>query len=335
MFLRNRTSLGASLARAHLSERAAIAAIVVESRFRLSGERLVPCEERPPPLATDPPDISRVAPWSGVSVTAAGDVYGPRAAPFVSVAELVVGAVTRRLAIFGERRWQRTLTGELEPSAPAPFERLALSFSRAFGGSLEVPPGLFPGTDLPYPGGRIGYALNDAGVGFYLDKDTAEGGLLPSFELADHAITRWDDRPEPGCFVPCPDLVGLRIAPLAAAAPGPGGAELGEEAKVSQAVALSFLAAHHAPGYLIFDDVPAGTPVRLHGVGRRAMRFDVPPPPARVTLRRGRAEEQVGAALRSLHVDADQETVACVYGHAFRYEMDRAPSWVMVDAASS
>ncbi|WP_437311232.1 hypothetical protein [Sorangium sp. So ce388] len=75
MFLRNRTSLGASLARAHLAERAAIAAVVVESRFRLAGERLVPCEERLPPLATDPPDISRVAPWSGVSVTAAGPFH--------------------------------------------------------------------------------------------------------------------------------------------------------------------------------------------------------------------------------------------------------------------
>jgi hypothetical protein len=91
-------------------------------------------------------------------------------------------------------------------------------------------------------------------------------------------------------------------------------------------------ARHPAPGYLVFDHVPPGTPIRLDGVGRGPIRFEVPPAPVRVTLRRRLDGEPRPPELRSLHVDADGGIVSCVHGYGFLYEEGRAPSWILVEA---
>ena len=330
MFVRNKTPFAAALAHGMVAPNAWAGAIVVRTTYRAEGGGLVPCEP-PPPLPTDPPDLSRSALWGGTSVTAAGDVYGPPSAPFQKLVTLTVGGVSRHLLAFGERRWARDRMGELSPSAPAPFERLALSFSRAYGGHLDLPPGPFPGTDLPFPGGRLSYTLNPGGVGFYADKAAAGNRPLPSFELANRLLKAWSDHPLPGCFVPCPELPGLR-APAAqgagAATPPPAWEPLTPDGMF----ATLLRARHHAPGYLVLDEVPAGTPVQLEGVGRGPIRFEAPPPPVRVTLRRRLDGEPRPPELRSLHVDADRGTVSCVHGYGFLYEEGNAPSWILVEA---
>jgi hypothetical protein len=257
-------------------------------------------------------------------VTAAGDVYGPSSAPFQRIVTLAVGGAACSLLVSGDRRWTRTL-GELVASAPAPFERLPLSFSLAYGGFFDVPPGLFPGTDLPYPGGRLAHPLNEGGVGFYLDEAAAEGHALPNFELADRPIKQWSDRPVPGCFVPCPELPGLRIAPR-------GGMAAAPEAWKMGLLPMALRAHNPAPSYLVFDDLPAGTPIHLDGVGREAIRFDVPPSPVRLTLLRKPNREELQPELRSVHVDADRGLVSCVYGHPFLYREGHEPSWIVVEA---
>ena len=339
MFVRNRSSFVTALARGNVSESTAVGAVIVRTEHRINKGRLERSEE---PLAlnsTNPPDVSRIALWLGVSVTAAGEVYGPASAPFTRSAIFTIGSVARRLQVFGDRRWRRTLLGELAASEPQPFERMTLSFARAFGGSIDVPPGLFPGTDLPFPGGRLGYVANPGGVGFHFDQAAAEGSLLPNVELADQLILKWDARPDPGGFSPCRELPALRISPMVAPAKmdtsGRTRAGLAETAELDHEITQAFRALHHAPGYLIFDDLPPGTSLQLEGVGRRSIRFEVPAPPVVVGVYRGRRRDDVSPHIRSIHVNADHETVACAYGYSFQYDQNQAPSWISVEPSTS
>jgi hypothetical protein len=326
MFVRNKTSLKVGLARGRLSDEGSAGALVVCSTYSVSGGTLAP-REAPPLVPSDPPDLTREALWAGTSVTAVGDVHGPLAAPFLRTVSLMVGETIRRLTVFGERSWEPGRAGELVPSAPRPFARLAMSFLRAYGGHVDLPPGLFPGTDLPYPGGRLTSPMNRSGLGFYLDKAGASGRPLPNFELADQLIRQWSDRPVPGCFAPCPDLAALRLAPPAPVQSPEEWVPRDPDAMFS----LMLRAKHHAPGYLVFDDVPPGTPVHLEGVGREVVRFLVPPPPARVSLRRAAGRRELRPELRSLHIDEGRAVVSCVHGYPFVYRRGEEPSWVLVE----
>jgi hypothetical protein len=310
-----------ALAHGSLTPSGSIGALMISTTYRATQDKLVACEA-PPRLPTDPPDLSRETLWAGTSVTAAGDVYGPTSAPFQRLVSLTVGSVSTRLLVSGERRWVPGPAGELQASAPAPFERLALSFTRAFGGHVDVPPGLFPGSDLPFPGGRLAYPSNGIGIGFYLDSASAAGRPLPSFELAEQAVRQWSDRPVPGCFVPCPELPGLRADRIAQWDPRT------TEGMIKHAVRIR----HHAPGYLVFDAVPPGTTIRLDGVGRETIRFEVPPPPGRVRIRRSARFDETRVELRSVHLDADRGVVSFIHGYSFLYQEADAPSWVLVEA---
>jgi len=324
VFIRNKTSFEVVLAHGRLVDTRCVGAVIVRRAYRHAGGVLVPSDDHPSPVPTDPPDTSAHALWRGTSVTVAGDVYASPTATAGGTVTLTVGQLSRRLAVFGDRWWVRDRAGVLRASAPAPFESLSLSFSLAFGGAFEVPPGLFPGTDLPFPGGRVRYGLNDGGVGFYSDEAAAEGGALPNFELADQLIRAWTDRPVPGCFAPCPDLHALRSAPVEGGSVDPRAPEA-----MFEGILRSL---HHAPGYLVFDDLPPGTPICLDGLGHEAVRVNLPPPPARVRLRRGVTTSDTRTRLRSVHVDAGRSLVTCVWGYSFLYESGAAPSWILVEA---
>jgi hypothetical protein len=324
MFVRNKTPYKAALTHGKLVEQRSIGTIVVEASYAWSGGALTFCDVPPPAVPTDPPSTTGYALWQGTSVTAAGTVHASHASPTRGLVSIAVGQVVRRLAVFGERRWFRDRSGSLRASEPRPFDALALSFALAFGGAVDVAPGLFPCTDLPFPGGRLGYSLNEGGVGFYLDEQSAEGRALPNFETAESLIQRWDDRPVPGCFAPCPDLAGLRSF---------GSEVAGEDPSSPNAIVSGLLRGlHHAPGYLIFEDQPPGTSIALAGIGREAIRFELPPPPVRVRLRRGASAREARARLRSVHVDADRSTVACTWGYSFIYDDGSAPSWILVES---
>ena len=245
--------------------------------------------------------------WEGVSVTAHGTVACPAAPPFVTHVVLAVGAVEERLEVFGPRVWTRAAPGDaLRPGEAKRYGRVALGWGLAFGGGYELPPGTVPGTDLPHPGGRIVYALNEEGLGFYPDEGRALGQGLPRIERADALVRRWDDRPEPGGLTPCPDHAALRLFHLAmsrvanppAAPPEPGQPDL-------DAVLLM---PHHAPPRLVLRRVPAGTPVSLDGLDGGPIRFEVPESP--IVVRAEEGADPVPPRLRCLHVDAQAEGAA-------------------------
>jgi hypothetical protein len=337
MFVQNKTRLSAALARAEIADDTTIAALVVESSYRVEGGKLRRIEEPRERLPTDPPEHLREPIWPEVAVTASGSVLGPVQAPFVRPVAITVGREVRRLIVSGERRWRRG-AGDLAPSEPARFDALPLAWSRAFGGTIDVEPGLDPSSGLPHPGGKLSHPSNPLGIGLYLDERSARDRELPNIEDPAQRMERWDDRPEPACFAPCLELPALR-APRIPAASGilPSQEQL---AKIlarldADRFSIAYRMRCHAPPSLIFESLPPGTPIRLEGVGRRPIGLEVPSSPVRVAARRGLDRTELGAHLRSLHIDADAAVVTAVHAHGFRHTAARAPEWLVVTAVSA
>jgi hypothetical protein len=322
VFVRNRTALAPVLARGNVDDAVGVASLNVEVAYRVEAGALVTAELPKERAPADPPDITLHPIWIGVSVTASGTVRGPARPPFVRRVSLAVGAERRELVVWGDRVWRRALGG-LEPGEPARFDAIPLTFARAFGGGWDEPPGLLPGTDLPHPGVRVAHPRNPDGIGFYPDEARAAGRPLPNVEIADDRTQRWNDQPQPGGFAPCPHLAALRAPET-------------HEAYLADPEAVALRALHHAPGRLIFPTLPAGTPVRLEGLGASVLAFAAPPSPVRVVARpvEGPERREIPGEIRSLHVDADGERVTVVHAHALAYDRSRAPGWFHVTHAS-
>lgn len=109
-----------------------------------------------------------------------GHAYAPGGKPApVVAAKLGVGAVEKEVWVVGDRVWKGGAPGE-----PAPFERMPLSYDRAFGGE--------------------GHAPNPGGKGFAPVK-TASGvevHPLPNLEHANKLIRSFAERPAPAGFGP-------------------------------------------------------------------------------------------------------------------------------------
>lgn len=313
MFVDNRTELSVRLARAGFAEHVSVASIAFSVRFGVShdGSLVLPAPGEPRP--SDPPDPSRRPLWEATSVTACGAALGPACAPFVRGVSLTVGSRRCRVAVFGDRRWERSMLGELIASEPAPFDSMPVSFTRAFGGAYTLEPGLVPGTDLPHPGGVVEHPSNPEGIGFYQDAAAALHRPLPNVEWPDQLVRSHRDSPTPAGLAPCPRLLALRMPTSPEAV----------EAALTDPIRTSLRLAHHAPGWLVHTDIAAGAPIRLDGLGSRALAFVVPPSPVRVLARCRRVDDEIPFHVRSVHVDADHGDALVAYGHAFRYD----PRW--------
>ncbi|MBK9265894.1 MAG: DUF2169 domain-containing protein [Polyangiaceae bacterium] len=340
MFVRNRTEHKATLTRGHVSDTLSVATVVVVSTYRIDERGALHVDSNRKAAPTDAPTTEHYALWHEVSVTASGMVYGPARPPFVVAVSLRVGDVLRRVAVFGDRRWERAFGGDLVPSDPAPFDALPLAFDRAYGGKFDMPPGPDPLTGFPHPGGTMAFAKNPEGRGFYLDAASAEDGLLPNIELPEKLVQKWDDRPEPAGFAPCPELVALRMTDdfllrmtgLRPESPPP---EWTPATFAPHMPVVAMRAIHHAPGRLIFPTVPAGTRIELTGLGRKPLRFDVPGPPAKVVTASSNAPNAptgspLRSELRSIHIDADERHVLFAHGYTMTYRRDFAPEWLLV-----
>jgi hypothetical protein len=97
------------------------------------------------------------------------------------------GAVHHRVAVFGDRRWQKT-GGSFLMSEPVPFEAMPITNDRAFGGRCLL------------AGEEVAHAFNPDGRGFCLSKDDVDGKPLPNLEWPEALITQWQQTPAPACF---------------------------------------------------------------------------------------------------------------------------------------
>lgn len=125
-------------------------------------------------------------------VTLNGHAIVPAGKPLRTMdVSMRVGPLNKRLRVFGERRWERGLAHRLCPSAPALFERMPLTYERAFGGWDRT---------RQEPSKQRLYPTNPIGTGFGVSADRAEGQALPNIEDPSQPLREWDAHPPPGGF---------------------------------------------------------------------------------------------------------------------------------------
>lgn len=208
-----------------------------------------------------------------VEVIVLGEIAAPNREPFRErQARLVVGAAHRRVLAFGPRRWLRSSTGTLTPSAPLSTSAVELSWSYAFGGTVRYPAGFLPGTRLPGPSTVVAWPQNPGGSGFFPSEAEAEGQPLPQLEDPNHLMRRWDDRPTPACWSPLPADSSLRLDHFELQ-----GGRLATKGRPGRSPLVDASAV--APPALRFDAIEPGARVELEGFGDESLSMTVPPPP--------------------------------------------------------
>ena len=121
-----------------------------------------------------------------------GHAYAPAGRPAHSVdVSIRVGPVKKRLRVFGDRHWDKGFPGGLKQSSTATFERMPITYERAFGG--------WDKTD-PDPAKQRLYPQNPIGSGFATKEHHLEGHPLPNVEDPSHLVSGWNDRPSPAGF---------------------------------------------------------------------------------------------------------------------------------------
>lgn len=126
----------------------------------------------------------------GADIALYGKARTPGAEPLQEMETLLkVGALEKRLRVYGDRVWKRRLMG-LVPAAPLPFTEMPLTYERAFGGWGRGPLGRRGVLDR----------RNPVGVGYYESKGAATGQPLPNLENPNALIRRVTDRPFPAAY---------------------------------------------------------------------------------------------------------------------------------------
>lgn len=322
MFVKNQTSFDPVLSRGTVYGDIAVACISLELVFDILDDGSLRVTEAAERRDTDPPDIRRTLLWRGTSVTAFGHVHGPSRAPYAAPVRIAVGSHAVDLAVYGDRRWERAPWGGWTQTPPEPFDAIPLTWNRAFGGTVTLEPGFFPGTELPHPGGPIGHPQNPDGMGFVLSEDQASQQALPNIEHPNALITRPTEAVAPAGVAPCGGRVAMRVM---------GEARDDLTAKLDQ----DLLNRHHAPPPLVFaEPLAPETPIETFGIGPASLRVAIPRSPLCVALRRGARMTPTRERIRSVHVDGDARTLRVSWAHIARYRVARAPRFVDVKEAA-
>lgn len=136
-----------------------------------------------PPLLGEVPLLDQGWPKPKGEFLLAGTCHAPRGHSITGgLVNVRVGTVSKELAVFGERRWERDTAGLRTISGPRPFSEMPLAWSRAFGGE--------------------GFAENPSGKGFaeVTGKDGKPFLPLPEIEEPSSLIASPGDRPPPAGF---------------------------------------------------------------------------------------------------------------------------------------
>ena len=251
----------------------------------------------------------------GVGVTAAGWVYPEKDVAKTALAALAVGDVTRRVMAIGTRVWQEAiLGGALTPTGPSKFSRIEMSWDNAYGGIVREPAKVLKvdGEETIVPEHPITSPLNIDGTGFYMTAQQALRQPLPLLEDPDARIKRWDDRPRPVCFAPCPLWSGLRSASMI-------NPDLGNKVDLGR---LDKVTGRSCPD-LHFEEVPAGPAVKLEGMrpAGEVLAFTVPEAVSSVQVQVGEQRHRVKLLLDAIDIDAEAAQVRFVFRRLYRYAL--------------
>jgi hypothetical protein len=124
----------------------------------------------------------------GTDIIVNGHAYAPagRAVRELDVG-IRVGSLRKSLKVFGDRYWERGLSG-VRSTSPTLFKTLPLVYERAYGGYA-------PGNEEPRPF----ESRNPVGRGF-TPVQPEDGHALPNVEYPQQCISSWKERPPPAGF---------------------------------------------------------------------------------------------------------------------------------------
>ncbi|MBL7977065.1 MAG: DUF2169 domain-containing protein [Bacteroidetes Order II. Incertae sedis bacterium] len=196
--------------------------------------------------------------------------------------------------MFGHRFWLKDLFG-LKASAPRPFTEMPISNEYAFGGTLSM------------NGQEVGHMINPVGRGFYFSAEEALNKPLPNLERPDGLVTKWEDRPVPGClFKP--------VGPLELA-------ETGQIKPEELAQIMMPTIMQDAVPELRLDPADLGEWLRVIGFDHQGDQFYPTPPlnPGFVRLIMGEKRSRFPLILRSLVLLTDHKVMVATYRADFRY----------------
>jgi len=255
------------------------------------------------------PEMAFTKPTTDVVLV--GHAHAPRGGTTELRVGLRVGtgsaAVEKEAIVFGDRRWIRT-AGFASPSKPAPFEKVPLTYERAYGGWDRA---------HPDPAKHACEPRNPVGVGFRGSGGFEEGLPLPNVEDPRAPIRSLGDRPPPAGF----GFVSPHWAPRAALA---GTFDEAWTKSRAPLLPLDFQRRHlnaASPGLIAPTYLRGSEPVVAVGVRPEGLlSFTLPglaPPTARVLLVDGAEPQDVTLNLDTVIIEPDERRVILLWrGHA-------------------
>jgi hypothetical protein len=145
------------------------------------------------PAATSIKHLSDVSlPKPAVDLLVVGHAYAPGGSATEVDVTLRLGTGSKTIHVIGDRAWTDGLLG-MKPTPPKPFEKIPLTWERAFGGR-DIHP--------KQPDRKKAEERNPAGRGFHHFQAPAEGIPLPNLHPPGQHYRGWKDRPDPICFAP-------------------------------------------------------------------------------------------------------------------------------------
>lgn len=217
------------------------------------------------PLGLLPSDV-RLRQDGPVELVLLGCARAPTGRPVETMTvELRVGDLTRRLSVFGDRRWVG-MGDEAVATPPAPFEQMPLTWERAYGGTLDVWMDEHTVVPIEHLYNAFGRGADPAKIAARVASGQCSPGfprfhterLLPNLENPSETIARWEDEPLPYCWATQPGTLGLKAAAIRhLTSPEQMTPELRELLNQEQ------LMVSHPD--LRFDRLPGGAPVRVTG----------------------------------------------------------------------
>lgn len=131
-------------------------------------------------------DLQWLKPNTDVLVNGSAWAPGGKLMRSVDV-ELKLGTLRKHLRIFGDRRWERGITGATL-SEPMPFKFMPIVYERAYGGWDR---------SAKDPAEHRLEDRNPVGRGYFHSSDSYLGKAAPNVEYPDQLISSWQDRPQP------------------------------------------------------------------------------------------------------------------------------------------
>lgn len=242
----------------------------------------------------------------GTDVILVGHAQARRPMPALDVS-LAAGRLRKVVRVLGDRVWHRGLGG-IEPSSPAPFERMPLVWERAFGGADTSDPD--PAKHDCERRNPVGRGFGAAGHGARID-----GSPLPNLEDPRAPIEAPGDRPAPAGF----GFIGRSWLPRVSFI---GTWDDRWRAERCPLLPLDFDERHHsaAPSdQIAAPHLEGGEPVVvINASARGELRFDLPARAVTAAVKiKGRVEDH-RARLDTVLIEPDEGRLVISYRATFR-----------------